>query len=164
MMIYQNYHSHFYEKISFKNTNKIVSKWRKLRKQKPQQIYSISIVLEKSHFVCKLCMHLCVYVLYFDLRPGQKCHSKVMHRKEVTHFNGSYERKSRVNQYCILHEHVYENAIYVCLFFFCFWFFVFFVDFFLGGVNCISTFLFNLMQKQSLQKKRRDTILSTAWS
>ena len=33
-------------------------------------------------------------VLYFDLRPGQKCHSKVMHRKEVTHFNGSYERKS----------------------------------------------------------------------
>ena len=34
-------------------------------------------------------------VLYFDLRPGQKCHSKVMHRKEVTHSNGSYERKSR---------------------------------------------------------------------
>ena len=36
-----------------------------------------------------------VIVLYFDLRPGQKCHSKVMHRKEVTHSNGSYERKSR---------------------------------------------------------------------
>ena len=36
-----------------------------------------------------------VLVLYFDLRPGQKCHSKVMHRKEVTHSNGSYERKSR---------------------------------------------------------------------
>ena len=35
-----------------------------------------------------------MFVLYFDLRPGQKCHSKVMHRKEVTHFNGSYERKS----------------------------------------------------------------------
>ena len=34
-------------------------------------------------------------MLYFDLRPGQKCHSKVMHRKEVTHSNGSYERKSR---------------------------------------------------------------------
>ena len=34
-------------------------------------------------------------VLYFDLRPSQKCHSKVMHRKEVTHSNGSYERKSR---------------------------------------------------------------------
>ena len=34
-------------------------------------------------------------VLYFDLRPGQKCHSKVMHRKEVTHSNGSYEKKSR---------------------------------------------------------------------
>ena len=27
--------------------------------------------------------------------PGQKCYSKVMHRKEMTHSNGSYERKSR---------------------------------------------------------------------
>ena len=34
-------------------------------------------------------------VLYFDLRPGQKCHSKVMHPKEGTHSNGSHERKSR---------------------------------------------------------------------
>ena len=34
-------------------------------------------------------------VLYFGLRPGQKCHSKVMHRKEMTHSNGSYERKWR---------------------------------------------------------------------
>ena len=34
-------------------------------------------------------------LLYFDLRPGQTCHSKVMHRKEVTHSNGSYERRSR---------------------------------------------------------------------
>ena len=34
-------------------------------------------------------------MLYFDLRPGQKSHFKVMHRKEVTHSNGSYERKSR---------------------------------------------------------------------
>ena len=34
-------------------------------------------------------------VLYFDLRPCQKCHSKVMHRKEMTHSNGSYGRKSR---------------------------------------------------------------------
>ena len=33
-------------------------------------------------------------LLCFDLRPGQKCHSKVMHWKEVTHSNGSYERKS----------------------------------------------------------------------
>ena len=33
------------------------------------------------------------YVLTFW--PGQKCHYKVMHRKEVTHSNGSYERKSR---------------------------------------------------------------------
>ena len=35
-----------------------------------------------------------VQLLYFDLRPGQTCHSKVMHRKEVTHSNGSYERKA----------------------------------------------------------------------
>ena len=34
-------------------------------------------------------------MLYSGLLPGQKCHSKVMHRKEVTHSNGSYERKSR---------------------------------------------------------------------
>ena len=36
-----------------------------------------------------------VFMLYSGLQPGQKCHSKVMHRKEVTHSNGSYERKSR---------------------------------------------------------------------
>ena len=35
-----------------------------------------------------------LYMLYFGLRPAQKCHFKVMHRKEVTHSNGSYERKS----------------------------------------------------------------------
>ena len=35
--------------------------------------------------------HIC-YILTFW--PGQKCHSKVMQRKEVTHSNGSYERKS----------------------------------------------------------------------
>ena len=34
-------------------------------------------------------------LLYFGLRPDQKCHSKMMHRKEVTHSNGSYERKLR---------------------------------------------------------------------
>ena len=34
-------------------------------------------------------------LLYIDLRPSQTCHSKVMHRKEVTHSDGSYEKKSR---------------------------------------------------------------------
>ena len=34
-------------------------------------------------------------LLYFGLWPSQKCHSKVMHRKEEIHSNGSYERKSR---------------------------------------------------------------------
>ena len=33
-------------------------------------------------------------MLYIDLQPGQTCHSKVMHRKEVTHSDGSYEKKS----------------------------------------------------------------------
>ena len=42
-----------------------------------------------------LCKRHWQLVLYFGLRPDQKCHSKVMHRKEVTHSNGSYERKSR---------------------------------------------------------------------
>ena len=32
--------------------------------------------------------------LHIDLRPGQTSHSKVMHRKEVTHSDGSYEKKS----------------------------------------------------------------------
>ena len=34
-------------------------------------------------------------MLYFDLWPGQKYHSKVMHWNKVTYSNGSYERKSR---------------------------------------------------------------------
>ena len=37
---------------------------------------------------------LCTCIVYWPLtRP--KCHSKVMHRKEVTHSDGSYEKKSR---------------------------------------------------------------------
>ena len=32
--------------------------------------------------------------LYTDLRPSQTCHSKVMHRKEMTHSDGTYEKKS----------------------------------------------------------------------
>ena len=32
-------------------------------------------------------------MLYIDLRPGQTCHSKVMHWKEVTHSDGSYGKK-----------------------------------------------------------------------
>ena len=34
-------------------------------------------------------------LLYFDLRPGRTCHSKMMHWKEVTHSDGTYEEKSR---------------------------------------------------------------------
>ena len=41
------------------------------------------------------CVCVCVMMLYIDLRPGETCHSKVMHRKKVTHSDGSYEKKSR---------------------------------------------------------------------
>ena len=40
------------------------------------------------------CGHL-VSLLCFDLLTRPKMPFKVMHRKEVTHSNGSYERKSR---------------------------------------------------------------------
>ena len=36
-----------------------------------------------------------INVLYIDLRPGQTWNSKVMDQKEVTHSDGSYEKKSR---------------------------------------------------------------------
>ena len=45
-----------------------------------------------------VCLHIIICIillLYIDLRPGQTCHSKVMHRKEVTHSDDSYEKKSR---------------------------------------------------------------------
>ena len=45
--------------------------------------------------MCRMSIEILKRVLYFGLRPGPKCHSKVMHRKEVTHSNGSSERKSR---------------------------------------------------------------------
>ena len=35
------------------------------------------------------------WLWYFDLQPGQNCHSKVMNLKDMTHSNGSYEKKSR---------------------------------------------------------------------
>ena len=43
----------------------------------------------------RICETSTLRVLYIDLRPGQTCHSKVMHMKEVTHSDGSYEKKSR---------------------------------------------------------------------
>ena len=36
-----------------------------------------------------------IKMLCFDLLTRSKISFKVMHRKEVTHSNGSYERKSR---------------------------------------------------------------------
>ena len=39
--------------------------------------------------------YLHLLLLYSDLQPGQICHSKVMHRKEVIHSEGTYEEKSR---------------------------------------------------------------------
>ena len=49
------------------------------------------LTLMRSRYI--LFDHSTCYILTFW--PGQKCHSKVMHRKEVTHSDGSYERKSR---------------------------------------------------------------------
>ena len=46
-------------------------------------------------WVCLYSICLCVYVLYIDLRPSETCHSKVIHRKKVTHSDGSYGKKSR---------------------------------------------------------------------
>ena len=40
-----------------------------------------------------MCVYVCV--LCFDLLTRPKMPFKVMHRKEVTHSNGCYERKSR---------------------------------------------------------------------
>ena len=37
-------------------------------------------------------IYICCILTFW---PGQKCHSKMIHRKEVTHSNGSYERKLR---------------------------------------------------------------------
>ena len=51
--------------------------------------------LFKVNFLNKVFKGVHVIMLYFGLRPSQKCHSKVMHRKVVTHSNVSYERKSR---------------------------------------------------------------------
>ena len=39
--------------------------------------------------------HTHILFVFWTFDPAKKCHSKVMHRKEVTHSNGSYERKSR---------------------------------------------------------------------
>ena len=39
--------------------------------------------------------NVCIGMLCFDLLTRPKLPFKVIHRKEVTHSNGSYERKSR---------------------------------------------------------------------
>ena len=39
-------------------------------------------------------LYLTANLLYIDLRPGKKCHFKMMHRKEVTHSDGNYGKKS----------------------------------------------------------------------
>ena len=46
------------------------------------------ILTLRLSFCCSLPWFLHWHLLYFDLRPEQTCHYKVMHRKEVTHSNG----------------------------------------------------------------------------
>ena len=61
----------------------------------PKFMYQmLSSVLEICFFWITSSLPFHLDLLYFELRPGQKCHSKMMHRKEVTYSNGSYERKS----------------------------------------------------------------------
>ena len=50
-------------------------------------------------------------MLYIDLRPGQTCHSKVMHRKEVTHSDGSYGKKSRRRAWLTVWDKVKSHGI-----------------------------------------------------
>ena len=57
-----------------------------------ETLHCLILKLSSSSWHLRLAMNFC-YILTFW--PGQKCHSKVMHRKEVTHSNGSYERKLR---------------------------------------------------------------------
>ena len=58
----------------------------------------ISLSWSITSLVPVCCIHLlCGWVLSCNILtfdPAQKCYSKVMHWKEVTHSNGSYERKS----------------------------------------------------------------------
>ena len=54
----------------------------------------LQILFNISHSFCSQLNSL-KYCYILTFWPGLKCHSKVMHRKEVTHSNGSYERKSR---------------------------------------------------------------------
>ena len=51
-----------------------------------------------------------VYVLYTNLRPGHTCLSKVMHRKEVTHSDGSYEKKSRTRAWLTIWDKVKSHG------------------------------------------------------
>ena len=68
-----------------------------------RDILHFRIIVTNFYFTFLSTFSACLYffmvrphdiMLYFDLWPEQKCHSKVMNQKEVTHSNGSNERKS----------------------------------------------------------------------
>ena len=54
-----------------------------------------------------------VLLLHIDLRPCQTCHSKVMHRKEVTHCDGSYEKKSRTRAWLTIWDKVKSHGTFI---------------------------------------------------
>ena len=54
-----------------------------------------SSTLSEAFFPPVICLLFTSACVIFWPSPGPKMPFKVMHRKEVTHFNGSYERKSR---------------------------------------------------------------------
>ena len=56
-------------------------------------IFSLSL-MHRRNLQCRRVFFI-VLLLYIDVRLRQTCHFKVMHRKEVTHSDGSYEKKSR---------------------------------------------------------------------
>ena len=49
-------------------------------------------------------------LLHIDLRPGQTYHPKVMHRKEVTHSDGSYGKKSHRQAWLTTWDKVKSHA------------------------------------------------------
>ena len=81
----------FYQHDSMHSWNLL---WDKCLLERPN--YFWCAVTSIKNYICVHLNILSIYnVLYIDLRPGQICHSKVMHWNEVTHSDGNFEKKSR---------------------------------------------------------------------
>ena len=69
-----------------------------------------NICQQYIHIYIYIYIYICVCVLYIDLRPGQTCHSKVMHRKEVTLSEGGYGKKSRMRAWLMIWDKVKSHG------------------------------------------------------